>query len=353
MEIVQTTFTVADYCERLKKNDIIVNWKYQRSSKVWPSQAQSFLIESILLGFPVPALYLFQKTDRISRRTVREIIDGQQRTVAVRAFYDGDLRLSKTLEFEEAAGRTYFELDHRLQERFLSYGLDVSLFVNTEEEEVREVFRRINSYEVPLNAEEQRHAQWQGEFKWFIYHLSRSLDTTFIRLGAFSDKQLVRMQDMKLLAEITHAVLNGITTTNKRSLDGLYRSFDESFPDHDRLATRIEEAFRTIEKIESIHGSALTRPYSLYAMVLAMMHVRKALPKLAHVTEGGGGFAKMPTIERRLSLLAEAVEEKDDKGTYRAFVRATEKGTNVKAERETRFRYFVHALRKDGGTVFS
>lgn len=171
MEIVQTTFTVADYCERLKKNDIIVNWKYQRSSKVWPSQAQSFLIESILLGFPVPALYLFQKTDRISRRTVREIIDGQQRTVAVRAFYDGDLRLSKTLEFEEAAGRTYFELDHRLQERFLSYGLDVSLFVNTEEEEVREVFRRINSYEVPLNAEEQRHAQWQGEFKWLIYHL--------------------------------------------------------------------------------------------------------------------------------------------------------------------------------------
>src|SRR3954470_24513201 len=100
MQIIPTHMTVVQYCESLADESIIVNRDYQRSNQVWPSTAQSFLIESILLGYPVPKLALYQVTDRVSRRTYLEIIDGQQRTEAIQSFYDGDLRLSRTLAFE-------------------------------------------------------------------------------------------------------------------------------------------------------------------------------------------------------------------------------------------------------------
>jgi hypothetical protein len=56
----------------------------------------------------------------------------------------------------DIAGKSYSELDETSQHRFLDYGLSVNLFVSTTREEVRKVFRRMNSYTVPLNAEEHR-----------------------------------------------------------------------------------------------------------------------------------------------------------------------------------------------------
>ena len=68
-DYAQQTYTVADYCQAMSRHrEIIVNRDYQRSDKVWPPAAKSFLIETILLNYPIPKLFLFQKTDLRSRR---------------------------------------------------------------------------------------------------------------------------------------------------------------------------------------------------------------------------------------------------------------------------------------------
>jgi hypothetical protein len=352
MEIVPNSDTVANFCEDLGHNSVRVDFRYQRSEKVWPKAAQSFLIESILLGYPVPKLYLHQKTDRISRSTIHYIVDGQQRTVAIKSFYDDEIRLSKALELKEAAGRTYSELPDELQDRFLSYPLGLDLFVNASEEQVREIFRRINSYEVPLNAEEQRHARWQGDFKWYIYRLSRHLDQFFANFGTFTDSQLVRMQDMKLLAEVSHALLNGITTTNKESLDRLYRDNDEKFDEEVALRKQIEGAVDFIDHMPGIHGSGLMKTYSMYSLILAIAHAREAIDPLQKIVKGGTGLASQSKCQQRLSILAAAVDENERiPRKLNRFVRATEKGTNVKDKRSTRFEFFFDAVSKKGGTL--
>jgi hypothetical protein len=353
MEIIPSHITISDFCDQLQAGTIEVNRRYQRSDRVWPDAAQSFLIETILRGFPVPKLFLHQKTDRVSRKSIRQIIDGQQRATAIKAFYDDELRLARNLELEEARFRTYSELDENLQARFLNFPLAVDLFANTSDDDVREVFRRINSYEVPLNPEEQRHARYQGEFKWFIYHLSSQYDELMFRVGAFTDKQLVRMQDMKLLTEITHSLLNGISTTNKRSLDTLYREYDPSFPGAEGLTARISAAFDELASMTGVHDSPLVKPYSLYALVLALLHAVKAAPALSEIAPGGERLAAGRISERRLSVLIEAIEERDEDGPYGDFVKATLGGTNVKAKRETRFKYLVDALSREGGRLIS
>ena len=85
------------------RKEIRVNRNYQRSEKVWPPAAKSFLIETILLGYPVPKLSLYQITDLKTRRTVKEIVDGQQRTLTIKAFFDNRLRLRRRRQDAGAA----------------------------------------------------------------------------------------------------------------------------------------------------------------------------------------------------------------------------------------------------------
>jgi len=338
--------TIAQYCGELRDHTTVINYDYQRSNKVWPVAAQSFLIESILLGFPVPKLALYQITDRVSRSTTREIVDGQQRTEAISQFYNNRLRLSRTLEFAEAAGRTYEQLSEELQDRFLAYGLGFDLFVDATPKEIRETFRRVNAYETPLNGEEQRYARWQGAFKWFIYRLSKMHDETFKLLGTFGERQLARMADMKLLTEAVDAMSFGIRTTNKRILDSIYNQFDDEFERSDELTQWIDEAFLTLIDLEAIYGTAVTKPLSLYALLLALIHSVHNLPTLNPVAPGGSGIATPETLERSLSQLAEVLESDTDQvpKRFEAFYRASDKGTNVKEARETRFRFYCQAV---------
>ena len=89
----------------------------------------------------------------------------------------------------------------------------------------------MNSYTVPLNAEEQRHASYQGKFKWFINDLADKLEGALLAMGVFKEKQLVRMQDNKSLTEQPDPFSHGIRTTNKKELDAMYKDLDYDFPE--------------------------------------------------------------------------------------------------------------------------
>ncbi len=59
MHIVESQMPIADYCVALERKEIVVNPEYQRSDKVWPPVAWPFLIETILLGYPIPKFFLY------------------------------------------------------------------------------------------------------------------------------------------------------------------------------------------------------------------------------------------------------------------------------------------------------
>jgi Protein of unknown function DUF262 len=170
---VSTNMTVVDYCAGMDRKEIIVNRDYQRSDKVWPDSAKSYLIESAILGYPIPKLFLYQRTDVKSRKTIKEIVDGQQRSMAIYEFFHDEFILAGSLDTEELRGNRYSQLEPELQHKFLDFSLSIDLFVSAARSQVVEVFRRMNSYTVPLNPEEHRHASFQGRFKWFINRISK------------------------------------------------------------------------------------------------------------------------------------------------------------------------------------
>jgi hypothetical protein len=342
---VATQFTVADYCKGMKRNEIIVNRDYQRSDQVWPPAARSYLIETILKGFPIPKLYLYQITDVKSRETHKEIVDGQQRSKAIFDFYNDEFKVSKSAENEDIQNRKYTELDKEFKQTFLDYAIDADVFVSATPAEVVEVFRRMNSYTVPLNPEEQRHAEFQGKFKWFINDLADKLEAIFLDTGVFKEKQLVRMGDNKLLTELCDSFVNGIRTTSKGVLDSLYRKRDEVFAEQNDFYGRLTSAFSLVRGMDALHESTLMKPHMVYSLAQAITHTLKPVRKFKKLFRSPKlKSLDLNAVVPNLTTLAQAAEQDEAEGKFADFIKASNEKTNVRENRIIRFKWFCKAI---------
>jgi len=332
---------IGDYCNAIDRKEIQVNREYQRSDKVWPDAAKSYLVESVILGYPIPKFYLHSITDAKNRSTIKEIVDGQQRSIALKSFFDDGFKLSNSLETEDLRGKNYSALSDDAKGKFLSYNLSIDQFVGANAEEVREVFRRMNSYTIPLNPEEMRHAQHQGEFKWFVGSIASKNSSFLGNIGTFTQKSLVRMQDLKLYSEVLHAMLHGVSTTNKKKIDDLYKDNDAAFPLKSDLESRVENSFRILKSMDFLKTLNLTKPYQIYSLLLAIDEWLKDRPT-DKVTS-----LNFSEVEQGLSDLSASLEldEKEAKSSpHYNFIKASAERTNVKAQREERIRAFLKVL---------
>jgi hypothetical protein len=351
MDIQSSIYPIADYLQMLERLDVIVNRDYQRSPGIWSIPARSFLVETVIRNFPIPKLSLHQKTDPVSLRPYKELVDGQQRTFALKDFYDGKFRLSARLEEERLRGKYFEDLDDDDKRLFLNYGLSFDLLVGADDALVREVFRRMNTFTVPLNYEEQRHANYDGLFKWFIRELTNDYAEPFINAGVFKERGLLRMADAKLLTELSHAYFNGIATTNKNKLDQVYKDNDKVFAQEKDLGTRLRKALDLLLAAPALQESPLlARTHVFYSLVLATMHAQKILPTLETQIKPVPGKLKIARAIGNLEMLASALITKEDddepitSSQFDEFVKASTDRTNVTEQRVTRTLWLYWAL---------
>jgi Protein of unknown function DUF262 len=344
MQVTSSTFTIAEYCEQMREKSILVNHDYQRSDKVWPPAARSYLIETILLGFPIPKLSLYQTTDLKTKKTKKEIVDGQQRSQVISDFLEGTFRLTNKGPF---AGKLFSQLQEAEQQRYVDYGLTVDVFVGATSNEIRQVFRRMNSYTVPLNPQEKRHATHQGECKWFVVELVEKYSETLKKLGVFGERQLSRMSDAALLSDIVFTLLQGIKHAADRNLDHFYEVNESSFPEEQQLKNRVTTAMDRILAWPDIHGSALMKSYTFYSLVLAISHA------LAPIAQGNFNeiyprnapvILDPQFVLPNLTLLASAVDDPRAYPQLGDYIAACSKATTRFEQRKTRFIWLSRAL---------
>ena len=199
-------YTIADLFEWSQNHTLVVNPDFQRRD-VWTANAKVFLIDTILQKLPIPKVYLRQKVDLQTKRSFREVVDGQQRLRAIFEFAADRLVLTKRAP--EFVGLTYTTMNPELQETFLSYPVAVEQLINASDDDVLEVFSRLNSYTLPLNDQEKRHAKYMGEFKWTVHEYARRWSVLWDRFGVVSTRNRVRMADDELMAQMFGVIIDG------------------------------------------------------------------------------------------------------------------------------------------------
>lgn len=344
MLAVYSPMSVGDYCKALNDQLITVNEDYQRNAGIWASFARSFFIESILLEYPIPKIFLYSKVDLQTRSTIKEIVDGQQRSHTLQNFYNRKFRLSAKIDTEELRGKNYNQLSEEYQSRFISYSLPIDEFRGVQPAEIQESFRRMNASNVALNDEEQRNAKFQGPFKWFIQRVAHRFSERLRAAGVLSRRDIIRMADSRIYSEIIHTVASGFVTTKAPQIDALYKRFNTTFDQEDvyfsYLETGLDQAVN-----EVIGGEReLQRGYMFQTLALIFIdrHFNLGLrQKAAELVPEVAAALQLSAID--LAILIDGLRDPENHPMLKEFVDAT-KGTNVGRAKAVRFLYLDAAV---------
>lgn len=113
---------------------------------VWDDKRKSLLIHSMIEGYPIPAFYAAKNNG------VYDMLDGKQRSNAIAEFIKGNYTLTDlpnvTLEDDtevDISGMLFSELPEEIQDVILSYSLTVYYFEDITDDQITEMFARLNN----------------------------------------------------------------------------------------------------------------------------------------------------------------------------------------------------------------
>lgn len=201
-----TDWTVETVLNQLKKGNIDLNPRYQRRN-VWDFKKKSKLIESLIIGLPVPELILAESKEKKGSYMV---IDGKQRLLTIRQFCADDTDKDfknfklKDLDILNNLNGIYYKdiLKDPIYDEYLSafenQTIRTIVIKNWPIEDVLyKIFHRLNTGSLELSGQELRQALHPGYFLDYIDEYStKSTGTKTVLKLKDPDK---RMRDVELL----------------------------------------------------------------------------------------------------------------------------------------------------------
>lgn len=170
-------FDLETIIKRIDKGIIKLDPDYQRRHR-WSDELSSRLIESLLLNIPIPVIYISQDVDvdeeteeNVSRFT---IIDGQQRLTAIYRFMKNELELVGLETLEGVNGLLYRQLPPFLLRRLDERTVKCLRIDSTLDTQVKyDIFERLNTGSVKLEAQELRNATSRGPFNEALKRMAK------------------------------------------------------------------------------------------------------------------------------------------------------------------------------------
>lgn len=266
-----TTHTIAWFRDAFVNGQLDLEPVFQRNP-VWKAPQKSFLIDTILRGYPIPELYV-QESVSAEGEQKYTVVDGQQRIRACLEFLDGEFALgayTPRVEDEQPLREgDYFEkLPAELKKRVWNYDFVVRTLPETSEAQLRAIFRRLNRNVFALNSQELRHATYFGGFISLVEEMAEFeyWGTT----GVFTPNDVRRMLDVEFVAELTIGYLHG-PQNKKVSLDKYFAAYEEEFS-HER---EIRRAFTRVtgelrEVLPDISTTRWSKKSDFYTLFLAL-----------------------------------------------------------------------------------
>jgi hypothetical protein len=329
--------------DRYLEGTLKIKPPYQRKP-IWTTKQKCYLIESILMGLPVPEIYIQQTTTPEGSSTYA-IVDGQQRIRTVLQFVGAEMdkeeqeynkfSLDKLDAISQWKDLTFAELENDQKKKFFGYKFAVR-YLNTEsDDEVRDMFKRLNKYLTPLKAQELRNAIYTGPF---IRIAEKLADNEYWAENRIVTPPLIRrMTDIEFISELLIGVLHGPQGGSGKIIDEyykLYEDYDDQFPEQLRTQRLFDKTLRSVQcilpDIKQTRWCNKTDFYTLFIALASLLRSSDLLEKRIRELR-----KSLDKFEQEVNLRL-ADEEAIVSKTAIDYVRAVEKGANDKKRRADR-----------------
>lgn len=234
---------------------LVERWKAQelvlpdiQREYVWDNPRAARLIESLLLNIPIPVLYFAETEDGRW-----EIFDGQQRISSVVRYINNEFRLSGLSVLAESNGKRFHQLPDR-EQRFLKSRMMRAVVIATDSHPNMkfEIFERLNTGAVVLNAQELRNSLYRGTFNALLRELAK--DSQYRKaIGTATPRKRMVDEEFALRFFALSAGLGDYRPPLKKYLNEYMRSVQNASPKQiGGLRARFD---RTVTPIVAVWGA--------------------------------------------------------------------------------------------------
>lgn len=229
-------WTISQIREYYDNGTLNLNPPYQRRF-IWTLKDQQTLIDSILRGYAIPNIFLFEK-----KKNHFEMVDGQQRSRTIIGFIERQFKTEDGKYYNEKEQRSIFE----------KYEIPITIIEKIEDDEsIEEFYALVNKSGIHLNRPELKKAEYfDTKFLKLVTELADN--ASFQSLELFTEASTKRMNDIDFVSELVTYLIEGnsdkklkvdkafendITTTKYKELKAqflevikTFNKFDERFP---------------------------------------------------------------------------------------------------------------------------
>jgi hypothetical protein len=263
---------IQDLINLHKSEELDLNPWYQRRS-VWTTPQKAYLINTIFESKPIPSVYIRHYLSIESEKSIKEVVDGQQRIRAVLEYADNAYaarhpRHQKRLK--------YAQLSSADKAKFKMTSLSVGYLIEADDTDVIEIFGRLNSIAKTLNQQEKRNARFSGELKQFALREAACRVQLWRDLGVFTANDIARMNEVQFVSDLAFNMLFGLSDYVSTKLDNFYKEFDEEFPHMEDLSNRMEVVFQRIASLnpKSIKDTIFSRSPIFFTLLIILDSIR-------------------------------------------------------------------------------
>lgn len=236
-------FPLSTLKEMVDDGDIIPNPEYQRDY-VYTDKQASKLVESVLMGIPIPTIYLCVEEDN-----TYSVIDGQQRITSLVRYLKNDFALNGLQELNELNGKCYKDLSKDIQKKLKSSSLSTISLLKQSTALKYEIFARLNQGAVKLNPQELRNCIYRGTFNKMLDDIAATNPHLHILFHDYNNRKSYQERILRFFALRNYQDYQSSMLKTMNSYMELHRNDEE-----DEIKAAKDRFNNTIDIIKQVLG---------------------------------------------------------------------------------------------------
>lgn len=320
MKTSATNKRVRELLEQVSNGTLILRPEFQRRL-VWANKHKVAFLDTVLKGYPFPEIYISEGAVNTETAEGHQfLVDGQQRITTLLEYFRGGtgLKLPKGMQ-------SYAQLGQSERIAFLEYEVVIRDLGIQDEQQIVEIFRRINSTNYPLNRMEINHAVFDGEMEELAESVAER--PFFENHGVFHTTEIRRMGDITFA--LTLIVTTMSTYFNRdEALEPFLMKYNDSFKERSRVEHEVDA---TLDFVDTMNLPAKNRVWQKADLFTLLVEVHRAL----HILKSQPDPL---TVAQRLTSFYSHVEEQSNLGVepYVTYYKMTREASNDRGPRMKR-----------------
>jgi len=287
--------TVSWFWDLYNRGRLDLDPSYQRRS-VWNQEYKDYFIDTIILGYPAPAVFLHESIDS-NGITSYSVVDGKQRLTTIFEFLKNKFPVYEKSENTALREKYFEEFEVSKKKELWSYQFSIEYLPNTEANVLNSIFDRINRNVAKLSRQELRHAKYDGRFIIVAESLTKymlsNLPDRFPQISASSVRQ---MKDVEFVSLLLLLLEEGNKAYNQDEIDVAYSNRDSEWEEEIYVKNRFEVVIKILNQLaydQTIKVSRLRNQSDFYTLFGVINH---------HL-DSGVNFNEATILEYRENLI--------------------------------------------------